>query len=297
MSRQQYKELGIRDVGLAVIQHANRILAEYGGMRLTLRQLYYQFVSRDLVPNTEQSYKRIGDIIGKGRLAGMIDWDAIEDRGRRPDVPAEWDGVSDIMSTVVRSYRLPRWENQDYYAELWVEKQALASVLEPLASKWHATLMVNKGYSSLSAMRESARRFIVREDKQKVLFYLGDHDPSGEDMVRDIRERLEMFGAVGLDVQKIALTMEQIQHFNPPPNPAKKTDSRYAEYIAKHGTDKSWEVDALPPHELGRLIDLAFADIIDMDKYNAMIEREKVHKAALVKFAKQYEAQHKDDDE
>lgn len=292
-----YKDLNIRPDGLRVIAQANAILSEYGGMRLTLRQLYYQFVSRDLVPNTEQSYKRIGGIIGNGRLAGLIDWDAIEDRGRRPDVPAEWHGVSDIVNSAVAGYRLPRWGNQDYYAELWVEKQALASVLEPLASKWHATLMVNKGYSSLSAMRESALRFIDHEDKQKVLFYLGDHDPSGEDMVRDIRERLEMFGAGDLDVQKIALTMEQIRRFNPPPNPAKKTDARYASYIARHGTDKSWEVDALPPRELSRLIDTAFRDIIDMDKYNAMIEREQQHKKALREFARKYEEAHEDGDE
>lgn len=188
-----------------------------------------------------------------------------------------------LTARQLRAYRLPRWEDQSQYAELWVEKQALAGVLEPMAQEFHVTLSVNKGYSSASAMFDAAQRFKENSndgDKDSVLLYLGDHDPSGEDMVRDIEDRLHEFGVVNLEVKKIALTMAQVEEFDPPPNPAKTTDSRYESYAAKHGTE-SWEVDALPPDELQRLIRVAFEEVIDVDLMDAVKEREEKHKEKL----------------
>lgn len=268
------------------VVQANDIIDEYleADLRLTLRQLYYQFVSRDLIPNNERSYKNLGTIISKARLAGLLDWDAIEDRGRQPDIPSEWDDIRGLVDSALRSYRLPRWEGQPYYAELWVEKEALAGVLEPMASKYHVTLMVNKGYSSQSAMYESANRIMDRsEDAEHVfIYYLGDHDPSGEDMVRDIRDRLNMFtfDRLSLHVKKIAITTEQVEEHNPPPNPTKLTDSRAQAYIERHGHE-CWEVDALEPALLQRIIAEAFDEIIDTDLMDDIKEREENDKVAL----------------
>src|SRR4029077_14052350 len=134
--------------------------------------------------------------------------------------------------------------------------------------------MVNKGYSSQSAMYESSKRFIEAGESGQsgIIFYLGDHDPSGEDMVRDIEDRMEMFGA-DLIVKKLALTWKQIEEYSPPPNPAKISDPRAAEYIRKHGNE-SWEVDALEPKILARLVTHAFSAHIDQEKSDAIIERE-----------------------
>ncbi len=184
---------------LARIEQANEIIANYQeqGLRLTLRQLYYQHVTRNLITNEEKSYKNLIRLISDARLAGLVDWDAIEDRVRQPITTSEWHNLEDILESVYRSFRLPRWDGQDYYAELWVEKDALSGVLRPLANEFHVTLMVNKGYSSQSAMYEASKRFISAEEEGKdtVLFYLGDHDPSGEDMVRDIQDRLKLYGS------------------------------------------------------------------------------------------------------
>jgi len=285
MARICYRERSFKPDSLARIETANEIVDDYlgQGLRLTLRQLYYQFVAHHGLPNTEKSYKGLASLISDARLAGLIDWDAIEDRGRQPDVPSDWSGVPSLVESALRAYRLPRWEGQDNYVELWVEKQALAGVLEPLAREFHVTLMVNKGYSSQSAMHESAERFITNgqdQDRSPVLLYLGDHDPSGEDMVRDIADRLGMFGVEGLDVQKLALTMPQIRQYNPPPNPAKITDSRAAAYIERHGTS-SWEVDALDPSQLARLIRTAFSSLIDQERMDAVKAREESDKAKL----------------
>lgn len=260
------------------ISQCNKIIEIYlaSGLRLTLRQLYYQFVSKALIPNEEKSYRKLGSLVSNGRLAGLIDWDAIEDRMRQPETPAEFEDLNELLSAALNSYRLPRLCGQDVYAELWVEKDALAGVLQPLAQKYHATLMVNRGYSSQSAMYESAQRIQAGiEDagaSESVVFYLGDLDPSGEDMVRDISDRLSMFG-VDVDVRKVALTMAQVNQYTPPPNPTKLTDSRASGFIKKFGRS-SWEVDALPPNVLHTLIDDAFTSVLDMDVMNEIIERE-----------------------
>jgi hypothetical protein len=315
------------------IEQANAIISEYGGQKLTARQVYYRFVAADLIPNTPRSYQNLTSILTDARYAGLVDWDAIEDRGREPDVPGEWDTIDEIVDAAVNQWRSPRWTDQPKYVELWVEKQALAGVLSPIARRWHVPLMVNKGYSSASAMKAAADRMLeavgaeevrtscagcgamaddrvtgsrkcgdcgedagvaVRAlnadgdtsfDKEVVVVYLGDHDPSGEDMVRDIRDRLVEFGVPNLKVDKVALTMPQIKRFKPPPNPAKVTDSRAKAYIAKYG-DQSWELDALPPRELNRLVEQAITRNVDKELMDAVIaredaERERVRAAIL----------------
>lgn len=278
-----FRECDFRPTTLETIETCRIILEDYRsqGLRLTLRQLYYQLVANHGLPNEEKSYKNLGDVVSKARLAGLLDWDAIEDRVRVPRVPSEWDSVADLVDSALYAYRLPRWKDQPNYVELWVEKDALAGVLSPIASEYHVPLMVNRGYSSQSAMYESAKRFKRRgAGKSLTLLYLGDHDPSGEDMVRDVGDRLEMFGVERLKVEKLALTMAQIQKYNPPPNPAKMTDSRAPAYVAKFGTS-SWEVDALPPNVLAQIIRKALERLVNRPAMDRVKQLEQEDKAAL----------------
>ena len=286
--KEQFKEINFRQDSLDRIELCNQIIEDYQGqgLRLTLRQLYYQLVSRNAIQNIERSYKNLSTLVSDARLAGLMDWDAIEDRVRRPQRQNEFEDLRDLTEAAIQSYRLPRWKGQKWYAELWVEKDALAGVLAPLSSEYHVTLMVNRGYSSQSAMYESAERFnSARDGRTPILFYLGDHDPSGEDMVRDIEERLSMFGVNGLEVWKLALTMDQVKHYNPPPNPAKITDPRASAYIRNHG-NSSWEVDALPPEVLSEIISNAFDDIVDTAKMDKVKRKEESDKQLLRRWVK-----------
>jgi hypothetical protein len=282
MTTEKFKSKHFGPDALERIDKCNEIIDDYlaQGLRLTLRQLYYQLVSRNIIPNVEKSYKNLSSLVSGARLAGLIDWDAIEDRVRQPKMVSEFNDLHELAEAAIASYRLPRWEGQDSYAELWVEKDALAGVLWPLAREFHVTLMVNRGYSSQSAMYESANRFREHQDRECRLFYLGDHDPSGEDMVRDIRDRMEMFG-IDLQVSKIALTMDQVEEYDPPPNPAKVSDPRADSYIAKHGVS-SWEVDALPPEVLSQLIHDQFEAVIDRRKMDKIIAKEEKDKERLL---------------
>lgn len=289
--RQKYKELRFRADTLAVIDQANEILDEYADADLvvTLRQLYYQFVSRDLMANTVQNYKRLGSIVSDGRMAGLIDWSRIEDRGRVPEMPSQWPSAASLARAAANAFRLPRWNGQRSYVEVWIEKQALVGVLAPLADELHVTLMANKGYSSQSAMRDAALRYqrnievmgrMVGKPVQPCLAYLGDHDPSGNDMVRDIRERMELFGVRGLLVDRLALTREQINEHQPPPNPAKVTDSRFEAYRREHG-DYSWELDALDPPLLQSIVRDWVVGRRDDRTYRMMLRDEDRQRSAL----------------
>ncbi len=280
--KEAFAVTNFRQEALDIIKRCNRIIADYQtqGLRLTLRQLYYQLVTTNAIKNEEKSYAKLSTIVSNGRLSGIIDWDAIEDRVRRPRIQNEFDNLSDLIEAAINSYRLPRWKGQNYYAELWVEKDALAGVLEPLAREFHVTMMVNRGYSSQSAMYESSKRFNNHEDQNCILFYLGDHDPSGEDMVRDIQSRLDMFCTHYVDVKKIALTIDQVEEYSLPANPAKIKDPRALSYIREFG-NSSWEVDALPPETLTDIIRAAFESVIDFKKMDKIVRKEKADKKKL----------------
>lgn len=264
------------DVALAVIDRANGILADYGaqGFVLTLRQLYYQFVARDWLPNTQRSYSRLGAIINDARLAGLVDWDCLEDRTRNLEKMAHWAGPASIVRDCAKQFRLDRWAGQPYRPEVWIEKDALTGVIEGVCEEYDVPYFSCRGYTSQSEMWRAAMRLgaYAFDGQTPFVIHLGDHDPSGVDMSRDIRDRLALFGAQA-DFKRIALNQVQIDEYKPPPNPTKITDSRAAVYIAAFGDD-SWELDALEPQVIISLIRAELDGILDRDEWNETIERE-----------------------
>lgn len=283
MARVCYKEINLRGKAMKTVQQAQAIFddPENAGMTMTLRQLYYQFVQADLIPNNRLSYRKLARVMSDARISGLIDWDLIEDRGRQPLIWATHTDTAESVADALRSFNLDHWKDQKNHVELWVEKDALSAVLRPLAEEFQSALMVNKGYSSTSAVREAAER-IIGIDKPTTIIYVGDLDPSGEDMVRDIADRLTMFGVMELEITKVALTMPQIRQYKPPPNPAKVSDPRAREYIREHGR-QSWEVDALRPSVLRALIQKAFRALIDMPKFEAWTKKTNEQRADAIR--------------
>jgi hypothetical protein len=218
-------------------------------------------------------------------MFGVIDWEAIEDRTRRPYIPYSVFDVEDAINDIISQYRLNRMSNQDVYIEVWVEKDALSGVLKRITSKYHVHLIVNKGYGSCTALYDASQRIneATSDGKKAYILYLGDFDPSGLNMVTDIRNRLSEFNCE-VDVKRIALTSEQIKKYNPPPNPAKMTDPRAQSYVREFG-NKSWEVDALNPETLNKLVTSEIEKLIDIDKYENIIQQEQDDKAELQRFA------------
>ena len=291
MAHEQFTEWTPRSESVKyILHHAVNILEEFAnqGYAITLRQLYYQMVSRGMIPNEIREYKRLGDIITKAREAGYVDWTAIVDRGRRPIVPSQWKGPAELLDAAAAQFRIDRWAGQINYVELWCEKDALSSILEPIADRYHIRFMANRGYSSSTAMYDAAQRCLQaweHRQQQPVIIYLGDHDPSGMDMTRDVEDRLTLFSfETPIEVIRLALNFEQVTTHQPPPNPAKKTDSRAAKYIAKWGYE-SWELDALNPQTLDQIVSDQIEGLLDTDLYETRIEYESELRNQILEFA------------
>lgn len=281
----QYQALNMGKKRLELIETANGIIGEYsaGGYTLTLRQLYYQFVARGLIENSERSYKNLGNAIADGRMAGMIDWLAIEDRGRGVHPWLIEEDEREVLNGLEHGFALDYWKRQNAYVEVWVEKEALVSVIERPCGNLRVPYMACKGYLSASEAWRAGRRFMraEREGRRLVLIHLGDHDPSGIDMTRDNGERVELFSREsGVEVRRIALNMDQVDKYSPPPNPAKLSDSRAEDYVARFGYT-SWELDALEPRVLDRLISDEIKTLIDQDVWDTTREEEEERRTIL----------------
>lgn len=257
--KQAYQEHNFKPASLALIQTIDEICEDYAaqGFILTVRQLYYQLVARNIIPNTERSYKNTTSLVNDARLAGYVDWDAIEDRTREFITRSRWRNGKVFLNSVIAQYHSDFWEGQDRRVFVIVEKEALAGVLEGVCSDLDVPLLAARGYPSVSVLREFAENDILRfssEQDIKIL-HLGDHDPSGIDMSRDLIDRLQLLcgDEYSFELERIALNMDQIEENECPPNPAKLTDSRSDEYVKRFGFE-SWELDALEPSYLVNLV-------------------------------------------
>lgn len=292
--KEAFIEKNFSKKSLQTIATVNSILEEYRaqGFRLSLRQLYYQLVARDYIPNSQKSYKSLGSMVSNARQAGLVDWGMIEDRNRETRANSHWDNPGQIVQAAASSFQIDKWQGQPCHIEVMVEKDALSGVLEPVCSQLDIAITANKGYSSSSMMYETGKRLAwkYQDGKQDlVILYLGDHDPSGIDMTRDIEDRLQMYSRMSwVVIDRLALNWDQVEAWQPPENPAKETDARFHAYVEKFGF-YSWELDAVEPIQLATLVREAVARWRDEDLWQAAVEKENQMRAELQEFADSYE--------
>ncbi len=295
---------------LDVIDTANAILEEYDkqGFSLTLRQLYYKFVARKLFPadrkwsnvngkwrrdpngtiNADPNYDWLGQIMSEARMCGLVDWDFMVDRTRRVRTLQHFDGATDALKKLASWYHVDMWENQVIRPEVWVEKDAMIGILEPICQEFDVPFFSCRGYTSQSEMWRAAMRLKNHHDMGYTthIIHFGDHDPSGVDMSRDIFDRIETFMG-GTEFTRVALTMDQVREYNPPPDPAKITDSRCKAYIEKYG-HQSWELDALEPVTLHQLVRDSVTALLDQKTWDDDVGRKNEVKDRLTKLSTQW---------
>ena len=274
-----YKPYSPTADSLAMIGQVTAICTRYAadGFSLTLRQVYYQLVKTNAIPNSKKSYNRLKALLTRAREGGLLDWDYITDRTRAVQQKPFWDDVTHFLECVVPQFAIDLWEDQPKRVEVWVEKEALVEVVGRAANKWGVPYLANKGYLSASAMWEAGHnRFCDAWEhfgQTTVVIHLGDHDPSGIHMTQDIKERVNLFAQPGnmpsmpeIEIDRIALNRNQVDEYDPPPNPAKETDARYANYCDVYGGE-CWELDALDPNVIVKLIDAAIRRHLDLPKF------------------------------
>ena len=275
-----YKHDNLRQDTLDTIARINHVLALAAddGVDMSLRQVYYKFVKNNWLPNSDREYKRLGKALDSGRLNGLVPWDAIVDMNRSLYGTNTQAAPEVLLEGLDRKFHLDLWADQQWRPEVHVEKLGLLNVIGGICSKLRVDYYACKGYDSQTMSWRTGRRMAeyISRGQRPIIFHIGDHDPSGLDMTRDIRERIEMFAGAPVMVVRLALNMEQVEELGPsqcPPNPAKLTDSRADDYIAEHGTS-SWEVDALEPSYIRQLIDTNVSRLRDEATWDLALARE-----------------------
>lgn len=305
MPKIKYETIALRTKAIAFLGVCDKLIAQYQtqGYQITLRQLFYRLVAKKLFPedqryrlvgskwvkdlsargtmNCQPNYDWLGTTLSNGRRAGLIDWNAIVDRTRFLRPQSTWDNPGQIVQAYANWFEVDRWEDQTSYVELWFEKDALLSVFERAAELRQLPIFSNRGYVSDSAVWEAAQRIIrlTRSGRKAHILHFGDHDPSGLDMTRDVEDRLTLFGAT-VQIHRLALNMDQVKQYDPPPDPAKPQDSRYEKYVEEFG-EECWELDALEPDVLVKLVNNRVARWVDTKKWQAALKREEEGKQEL----------------
>lgn len=264
---------------LLLIDNMNKIIQEYEskGFVMSVRQVFYQMVARGYTggENSGRMYDRIQGALNTGRMQGLVSWTALEDRERNLMGLQSYDSPAQVLKAARTGYRRDLWADQQWRPEVWVEKKALEGVVGHICNRLRVDFFACKGYNSSSEQWRAGRRFAryIQKGQRPIVFHLGDHDPSGIDMTRDNRERLTTFAGTPILLQRLALNMPQIEELNPPPNPAKMTDARAADYVALYG-DESWELDALDPEYISNLVENAVMKLRDPERWNDSLEKE-----------------------
>ncbi len=249
---------------------------------ITLRQLYYRLVSRLLIPNTINNYKRLSRIMVKARENGDVPVNCLEDRSRRVLGRGDMGYNSaeeylkkkiTTLQTSWKSFTMPMWDDQPKNVMISLEKDALSRIVSREANRFSVRTFPTRGYPSFSFVQEMSR-YITNQlgGKPTVVLYFGDFDPSGVDIERDLSKRLEKYGAKDFTVQRIALTDDQIKKYNLPPMPVKMSDARAGSFLEEHG-DRAVELDALDPNLLQTTVRKAIVKNINMRKWNARVRK------------------------
>lgn len=281
-----YESWNPKPESLAIVQFANDIVADAAaeGVRLTLRSVYYQMVTAKVLPNTQRAYKNLSATLDRARWAGLMSMAAMEDRLRFPDEPYYIEPttaeafLAERISDAAEYYWTDPWRNSEVYLEVWAEKDAVDGYVQPICERFRVPYMCNRGYSSLSAMYQSAQRMDYR---RTVILYVGDFDPSGMDMDRDIEDRLYRLGQA-VEFRRVALLMDQIEEHNLPPDPTKLSDAR-ARTWPYHG---SWELDALPFRVLRQIVQDAITEYLP-DDYGELMDEDRAIRRRIENMAEE----------
>ena len=247
------------------------------GQPMSVRQVFYQAVSRGIIDKTETEYKKtICRLLGIMRREKDVPFYWLSDSTRWMRKPSSFSSLENALQNTAQYYRRDLWGNQKSYIEIWLEKDALAGIVFDVTAEWDVPLMVTRGYPSLSFLYSAAESISV-EQRPCFLYYFGDHDPSGVDIPRRIEKDLRDFAPdAEIHFKRMAVLPEQIKKYKLPTRPTKKTDTRF-----KNFKGESVEVDAIPPDKLRKIVRNCIEQHIDQDQLHRMQIVEQAERATL----------------
>lgn len=278
-----------------ILANALEEIENYEKGVLTLRGLHYRLVSRGMT-NTTTHYKRVIAAMTQARWEGAVDFDTFSDNDREMIGETEAaevfleDEISKTQNSIkywMENYSRNKWENQDIYPEVFIEKKALQGVFESVCDAEQVALGACKGYPSLTFLYETSQRFLepYMEGKKIVILYFGDYDPSGEDIPRSIGENLnKLRPSMDVEVRRISLVEDQVIEWNLPPAPVKPGDSRSASWDGLGQV----ELDAVEPRQLQQLCRDAVRECFDTSRHDQLLNIQEEEKQQYVKAVKEF---------
>ena len=232
---------------------------------MTVRQVFYQASVRGVVEKSEAGYGKVQRDLADMRRDGSMPYHWLADTIRYRIKPETYGGVAEALQATARFYRKALWADADAHVEIWLEKDALRGVLHPVTDFYDVSLMVTRGYASLSFLYGAAE-YISELDRPAFIYHFGDYDPSGVDAARKIRDTLrEMAPDAPIHFYRVAVTPEQVQEWNLPTRPTKRSDSRSKRFGAV-----SVELDAVEPETLRGLVRQCIEDHLPADELNIL---------------------------
>lgn len=269
-----------------LIQAANEVLSAEHPM--TIRQLFYRLVSILNLNNCRADYQKLSRVMTQARESGEIDPEWIVDRSKPEIIPNVWEDVRGYLKTVSRGYKRNYWRDQPHYTEVWIEKDSLTGSIDETIEELGITLRTHRGYGSTTKKLEIASLF-DSIDKPMTIFYIGDFDPSGVDIERDLLQKVKRYMKSDrrIILKRLGILREDIEQFNLPPLRVKERDPRAKGFCQAYGTDVV-EADALPPTELRSRIKEAVTSLIYYDRWNRNVSVEEAEFESIRSFVENY---------
>ncbi len=237
-----------------VVKRRDELFAIVQNMRpMTVRQIFYQATVLGLVEKAETGYAKVQNDLVLMRRSGELPYDWLADNTRWQRKPTTYISIEQALNATAQLYRKNLWSDADCYVEVWLEKDALAGVIDPVTWSYDTPLMVARGYASLSFLH-SAAEYINDLDVPTFIYHLGDFDPSGVDAGEKIEKTLrELAPRAEIHFERLAVTSAQIAAWRLPTRPTKASDTR----AAKFDSPVSVELDAIPPDRLRNMVEQA----------------------------------------
>jgi hypothetical protein len=300
----------------ALLPHVQAVIEEYAaaGFKLNPRGVAYRLEGTGVITKTDENFQQVEDVVKQGRMMGLIDWDLIQIGGDRAfSENPTWNGPKDRLQAAAKTYNDDKWARQKRRAYVLTEKVGLRGILEPVADEYDVPVRPCKGYDGLGDIRATALRIMAGtpggrllravhnttedgsitldeavagwsvdddsdQDQQAVVLFVGDHDPSGLDLERDVQAKLDTFGAAGLyELKRVAVTCDetcQADEIELHSNPAKESDKRWPGYIAAGHTDQAWEVESIEPTVLAARVREAILAEVDVDQWQTDVDQQ-----------------------
>lgn len=241
-----------------LVRRTRELITEYTD-KLSIRQIYYRLVVNNEIVNNRSQYVYFDKVLTIARQKDLVLADYFEDDTRKIyhktyiNYPL-W-GFTEIINERIDNVKThyPAFDYneclfQDKITVILLEKRTLRRIFESALGNYPHILVVGGGFNSFSQMLE-ARKLMIDDNREMNLYCFGDFDDSGLLIQNTFLNQMRKYLKIHFNnVTRVALTKNQIEEYQLPTNPSKKTTH------SKYNLPYFVELDAFEPKILKDLV-------------------------------------------